>query len=559
METIRLSALGRDVEVSDIYDYCSDTIIKGKGISSIEIYCSIYQTDIAYNKLLFSYSLGDGVAARKYLKEYGELKPVTIHLLLSSVPDTFRCSFVGIDAHFEEGIKQGTLDISKLWLADYIESRPTEGKDNGARVTLHIRVIQRSETLEQQFIDQKMSNLKPNCGIRATHLVEQVVYGAEFICCLRRNIDLKVETKIEAEEKIYWPAKNYFVQATTNCTEMEPPPELDNVSCVLYSSLAVGQVLNFTVLRNSVDWLRKTILFTKDEDWRPVEISLLEIPVHLENLLQSEKIMKNENEMELNWNWIRAESRILTKHPAIHRIPPFKKTLDQFVNLLEPLRSKFEQFRAAEFISFELILKRQEHVQHLLSCAMDWLARLRREINSLNLILNGSQLDIPEFPEGESQPPTPSPSRVNAFILHADYKQDPLMEDIQKLLGHPSPDVKRPFFPIVAAGKKRLEEVGEALRSFSEETRLCSDDCSYQIKLVPASSSMTEGSVESIYLPAMLSSPPQNVPILIPLIDLMPSQDEGTTDDEQLLEGYLSDSPPQLERSDESSNKDEAC
>ena len=57
----------------------------------------------------------------------------------------------------------------------------------------------------------------------------------------------------------------------------------------------------------------------------------------------------------------------------------------------------------------------------------------------------------------------------------------------------------------------------------------------------------------------MLSSPPQNVPILIPLIDLMPSQDEGTTDDEQLLEGYLSDSLPQLERSDESSNKDEAC
>ena len=81
---------------------------------------------------------------------------------------------------------------------------------------------------------------------------------------------------------------------------MEPPLELDNISCVLYSSFAVGQVFNFPVLRNLVDWLRKTFLFTEDEDWRPVEISLCEIPAHLENLLQSEKMMKNENEVELN-------------------------------------------------------------------------------------------------------------------------------------------------------------------------------------------------------------------------------------------------------------------
>ena len=110
---------------------------------------------------------------------------------------------MGIDAHFEQGIEQRTLDISKLWLANYIKSRPTEGEDKDAQsVTLYIRVVQRNETLEQQFIDQKMSKLKLNCG-RATHLVEQVVYGAEFICCLRRNIDLEDETKIEAEEKIY--------------------------------------------------------------------------------------------------------------------------------------------------------------------------------------------------------------------------------------------------------------------------------------------------------------------------------------------------------------------
>ena len=343
---------------------------------------------------------------------------------------------------------------------------------------------------------------------------------------------------------------------------MEPPLELDNISCVLYSSFAVGQVFNFPVLRNLVDWLRKTFLFTEDEDWRPVEISLCEIPAYLENLLQSEKMMKNENEVELNWYWIRTESQILTKHPAIHRIPPFKKILDHFVNQLEPLRNKIEQFRAAKFTTFELTWKRQEHVQHLLSSAMDWLARLRREIDSLNVILNGSQLDIPEFSEVESRPLIASPSRVNTFILHVDYKLDPLMEDIQKLLGLASPDVKRPFFPIAAAGKKRLEEVGEAQCSFSEEARLCSRNRSYQIKLVPASSSMTEGSVESIILPAMLSTPPRNVPSpppsLIPLIDLMPSQNEETTDDEELLDGYLSDSPPQLERSDESSN-DEAC
>ena len=443
---------------------------------------------------------------------------------------------MGIDAHFAQSVKQGTLDISKLWLANYIQSRPTESEDNEARVTLYIRVAQRNETL--QFVDQKMSELKQK-SFRATHLVEQVLYGAEFICCLRRNVDLSIETKIEAEDQMYWAAKTYYVQATTNSAEIDPPTELDNVSCVMYNSLSVGQVLQFPVLRNSVDWLKKTFLFTKDEYWRPVEISLRPIPAQLQHLIESDKKMKNEKEMELNWYSVWTESRILAKHPAIHRIPPLEKILDHFVNLLQPLRIKMEQFRTFE-------LKRQEHVQHLLSSATDWLARLRHEIDSLNFILNGSQLDMSELSEIKSRPLTAR--RVDAFILHVDYKQDPLMEEIQKLLGYSSPDVKRPFFPIAAAGQDRLEEVGEALRSFSEEALLCSDDRSYQIGLVPSCSEIPEGSVESVVFPAV---PPRKIPSLPPpLIPIFDEPSKGTTAEKP--KGNVFVGPPPLKRKHES-------
>ena len=466
---------------------------------------------------------------RKYITIDDTFKPVTTRIFSSRYPDDSRDSMLGIGAHFKQSIERGSLDINNLWLANYLNSSPTESEDEGARVTVYIRVVQRTETIEQQFIDKNMCEygLK-SCG-RATHLIEQVNFGAEFICCLRRNVDLTVETKTDAEDQIYWAAKIYFDHAVkTNWTEMEPPLELDNISCVLYNSLGLGQVLQRLQhpFRQSVDWLQKVLLYTNNKNnWRPVKITLRPIPEQLETLRQSERIVAKKLKMELNWCWIKEESRLLTKHPTLHRIPPFEKILTHFVNLLESLRCKIEQLHAfgkLDAANLKQIPTVQEPVKSLLLRVIDWVVCLRQEIEAFHLFLNGSHLAVLDMSEIESRPLTVSPSRADVFILHVDYKQDPVMEEIQTLLGYPSPDVKRPFFPITTAEKKRLDAVGDALRGFSKEARLNSNaNHSYQIGLVPVFPAITEGSVKSISLPAMPSSVPRNVsrspPPLMPI------------------------------------------
>ena len=154
----------------------------------------------------------DGVAVQR--KSF-KMKPavITARLFSSRYPETCRHSLLGICAHFEQSIKRGKLDITKLWLANYFNLIPKESEDHCARVTAYIKIVQRAETLDQQLIDKKIEEYRrQSCG-RATHIVEKVIFGAEFICCLKRNVDLKVETKMKAEDKIYSVAKAYFEQA----------------------------------------------------------------------------------------------------------------------------------------------------------------------------------------------------------------------------------------------------------------------------------------------------------------------------------------------------------
>ncbi len=68
---------------------------------------------------------------------------------------------------------------------------------------------------------------------RVTHLVEEITYGSELICCVRRPVDWERETNKEnAEKRIYTAAKAYFDQNyanfnSKNCIEL--PVELDNL------------------------------------------------------------------------------------------------------------------------------------------------------------------------------------------------------------------------------------------------------------------------------------------------------------------------------------------
>ena len=437
---------------------------------------------------------------------------------------------LGLNIHLEESIAQGFLDKSQLWVAEYLEARPTEIEDDGARVTAFLRVSQRTETINQQFIDDNMTRYQLDSRGRATHLIDQVVFGGEFIFAMRRAIDLKSETKKSAESRILLEAKKYFDQIiNSNWTDIKPPTELENVSCTLYSNIKTSQMmrelLKVCSIEQSVKWVRNAM--KNDGKLRPVYIRLRFIPAQLEFRLQTEKIVTRKRKMELNLLRTSTKSCILSTHPCLQNVPPFRNSLAQFQELLEPLRSKLTEFHAfhtANSTDPKLVIEQQEEMIQLLSNAMNWLLRLRHQVETLHPILNDVHLALFDMDEIDARQLSNYEYRIKIFVFNVNYEEDQLMKCLYKFLGYPPRDVKQPVFSIVAAEKDRLAAIGVELAKFSQEALSCSTNCTYQIGLASSPSTFVDGSIITVAYPAKEKAVATQIPDMPPpLIPIFPN------------------------------------
>lgn len=486
---------------------------------------------------------------------------VTKRLFSSQCPEEFRLLMVGINPHLQQSIAQGTLDLSQLWINDYLEYRPTETKDDGARVTAYFRIARSTETIDKQFIEANMHRYQLSSGGWATHLIQQVVYGAEFIVSMRMG-DLKNETKKSAEDKIYQAATAYFEKTIkTNWVEIEPlEAGLDSVACTVFSNLNSRQEQK-TSFKQAVEWLKNAVQLNEvgGVKWKPIEIVLSLIPSQLETRLHMEKIKVNQLEMELNLRWISTKSRALSKDSLLRRTP-FKTLLCQFLVLIVPFRNKIGELHAAHTVNStipERVFQDQKEIKDLLSNAIAWLLRLGNEVESLHPHLNSAQLIMSDLSEIEARPSSAIEKRAQVFILHVDYKQDPLLEKFHKYVYNSSlMDFKRPVFPILSAGKKQLEAIAAELARFAEDARLCANaNNTYVIGLVPLSSPLADGTIKIVSCPAL---PEKSIPSLPPpLIPIFPMNPKiRVIKDDQLLASSIEFGPEdtQLKHLGESSS-----
>ncbi len=404
-----------------------------------------------------------------------------------------------MNSHLEQSVDQGTLDPNQLWFGHYLRTTPTEIDDGFARVTIFFRVVRRIETLCQRFVQSRMCDYQVDCGGRATHLVEQVTYGAEFVCSIRRPVDWLLETKESAEESICLAVKAHFSQAA------EQSSELDKISCSVYSSLNSGRGIKSS-FRKNWKWM-SDIIRLQESDWRPLEIVLRHIPTQLQIRLLSEKMEDDRLEMRRSWHWVWNESRFLSNRAFLHQLPPFRAALLRFHDLLQPLWDRIQELhdlRAASPIAPDLVSADLESVRELLDNLMNWMTDRRCEIKAIHSLLGDNTLDIFELAEIEARPLSSHERRANVFILRMDYERDQLIEYIQKMTGDPSPAFERPVFPVVFSGVERLGIIEDALRVFSEDARWSTNENnSYQIGLVPASSRWDDGVIQNILFPAM--------------------------------------------------------
>ncbi|EFX63114.1 hypothetical protein DAPPUDRAFT_119523 [Daphnia pulex] len=491
MDTSRISvsALGRDVVVGDLYNYYTDDIRKSN--IAVPVEC---------------------------VRVEHKAIPESERSFFFNQPAKFKPSLLGINSHVQQSIEQGFVDLDQLWFAEFLRPNVlTDSRDNEAIVTAFFRVVRRTETLDRQFLESKIYDYQLDSGGRATHLVEQVGYGSELICSMRRTVDWRRETKESVEENIYLVAKAYFERifgpkATSN-NNIDPPAELDKLSCRILSSLEDVQPTE-TSFRQSCEFLRDVVNFKEDNQpaklWRPIYIVRCQIPRQIETRIFWDRISDKRLKIERKWHWILKESRRILRHPYLNQIPPIARAVYQFLDLLEPIEKEIKQF------NLNVLGKKytQEQVGSdikiiidsvLLSDMVNWLIQRRCDIDAMCLLFKGKQMAMYDIAEIESRPHSTIERRARVFVLKVEYNPDPLMKRVQNLIGDPNPIIKIPVFPVVLSGnKERLAVVSQAFHEFSEEAHWCSNDKNnYQIGLVPVSSALDDATIKTILYPAI--------------------------------------------------------
>jgi hypothetical protein len=367
--------------------------------------------------------------------------------------------------------------LGQLWFGDYVELdlskenvRVTQARFV-AQVTFFFRVCRRIEALCPKFIDSKLNEYQMESGGVATHLVEQVVYGAEFICCLQRTIDRQHETKENAERNLYLAAKEYFNQVFgLNNASPDLPAALDKVQCEILSSLNPGLVLEGS-FQQFIQYLMDAKSFYKEDGhWKPIEITLRSIPEQMESRLRIErdidaKMIRKMHDIKLE-RILNGNGALKVAHLKI--FPQFQDVMYQFCYLLEPLRQKIKKFHET---TPERTLEARQ-ITDLLHGMMDWQIHRSSEMEKIFWLIEGIQLKMLDMAEIVMLTATNKRNRAKVFVLRAEFYPVPLIESIYAYIGNPSAiSAPLPVLPVLSADKERLQKIREELQKFSAEAQ----------------------------------------------------------------------------------------
>ena len=483
--------------------------------------------------------IGTVVVPQNYM-EFTEMSEVrAMNIFPSRCLRMFTFAMIGIDTHLEQSIEVGSLDFNQLWLSNYMKAKPMEEDETG--ITAFFRVARRTETLQQQFFDTNKYQFQLESGGRATHLVQQVVYGAEFIVCISKKIDLKTDSKNDIEDSFYKACRTFFDNAAkSNWTATDPPTQLENVSCSLMSSLQGGQAIKSS-LRHVVECLGYATKCTGDTKWLPVEISLFHIPSQLETRLQLEKITVKKRELYLNLSLISIRIRVLLNEPTLQKIPPFKKILTPFIVLLKSFGRKIAEFHAqhqAVFTVPHVVLREQQPIKIFLGNAINWLSNIHEQVQSLYPILKNSQLLMMDLAEIEALTFPTNVEEVKVFVLTVDYRPDQVMENLHKFIhNNSSSQFRHPIFVAASAGTEYIKDIADKLVAFTTEAKSNLKTANL-IGLVPPGSPLKEGAVKVYCTAAKKTTPlpgstlPSAPP---PLIPIFPTSSESSEEQVEVL------------------------
>ncbi|KAI9550857.1 hypothetical protein GHT06_004667 [Daphnia sinensis] len=448
-EPIRISALGRDAQVGDLYNYFTDVIIPNSWI------------DVPNGRKTISNTVGDP----ELLFLYQQSENCKLHLL-------------GINSHLLQNMKRGSVPGHQLWFDDYINTNSMDGDEEHAQVTLLFRVVRRTETLDLDFLRSKIDDYQIiSADESATHVIDEVVYGAELICSMRKALDLSQETKESAEVSIYFAAKKYLDDTIGKSTNLELPAELDQVSCTVLSSIEPGKKNEMSF--DSFNLYLQNLLNTGNnrQKWKPMEFRLQNMSVALiEAKLWSERkadIALEKEHHQVSIKWISKEMLDISNDPSLKRFP----LLETFICYFRDLLPRFwkgidEAYETFEMLPEEKALEEMTYISDWLKRVMDLFACRRKDIREMCWLLKDTDLVLQDMQVIEAQMKTKDCKIAKLFVLNLEYKQVPIVNDIEELVGQQTSTAMLPVLPIFSCEKEQIGCIRSVLSQFANEARL---------------------------------------------------------------------------------------
>ncbi len=382
-----------------------------------------------------------------------------------------------INSHLRNSIDKKSVDLSKLWFGYFLEANQAAEEDNnGAQVNFVFRVCRQIEALCPKFIDSKLNAYQLNGGL-VTHLVEQVIYGAEFICSLQRTIDRQHETKEKAERNLYLAAEEYFNMIFgRNSVSPDLPAAFDNVQCKILSSLNPGNEVDGS-FQQSFQYLIDAISFDKeDSHWRPVEITLRNIPEQMEARLREEMktdVIDRCKMRKVMFDRILDFGAAAFNDPHFKIFPQFNIVISQFSCLVEPLMRKIQRLHETLITTTNPERNLEERqISNLLRDMLYWMFNLRSEMDKIVWLIEGIQLKMLDLAKIEMLTATNKLNRAKVFVLRAEFYPSPLIESVYAYIGNPSAIIAPlPVLPILSGDKRQLQKIREELQQFSAEAQ----------------------------------------------------------------------------------------
>ncbi|KZS19538.1 Uncharacterized protein APZ42_013950 [Daphnia magna] len=427
---LRLSALGRNVRVGDFYNYFTDAVFPSK----------------------------EEVPDQG--KEISHTKQTKFSFFYQQ-PFKSKRQILDINSHVQRYIEKGSSDSDQPWFLHYLS--PKDGDDKKAQVTAFFRVVRRTEKLKWDAIESQMSDYKLKSGGQATHLVGEVVYGAEVICSFHR--ELQEETKESAQRNIYLSAKNYFDQTLVNQSVIEDiPVELDKVFCTVFDSLNGGKPIERS-FREFSQYLKNICSSGEDDQpskWKPINLFLFYIPEQIKTRIELDRKIYFKSEMEQyqsTWTFIEEESLSISKHSSINRFPLLGKVMSDFQHVQPDFRKKIDK-------------------------------KIENE--------DGTELIAMDLEEIKIQMAKKDKKFFKVFVLKLEYKEDPTMNCMQKEIGDETSVAELPVVPIFSY-EKGSKLVRSKFADFVKEAQLSNlhGNTSYYIELSRDSPTIDNGTIRT--------------------------------------------------------------